>query len=405
MTAISDRNSAGLEDGRDALGLQLEHARAGEQPLRIAMVGLRGIPATYGGVERAVEELAATLVERGHDVTVYARNAYSDSAVKQHRGVKLIHLPQVNTKHLEAITHTFVAVLHALRVRRYDVIHFHATGPSLLSGMARVAGTPTVATVQGLDWRREKWGRFARFVLKLAAGISAKVPHKTIVVSRELERHFTETYNSAPAYIPNGVDPMEPAAITSVDGLDADRFVLSLGRLVPEKHIHTLIRAYRLVPGDVPLVIAGPDSHSPEYVRELEELAAADPRVRMLGPRYGEEKAWLMQNAAMFCQVSSIEGLPIALLEALSNGRFPIVSDIPENAEPVTVDGTLEGLQVPVGDEQALADAIQAALAREDRAEVGAKLAANVRTDYDWREIAEATERVYRGVARSRVAA
>ncbi len=121
--------------------------------------------------------------------------------------------------------------------------------------------------------------------------------------------------------------------------LESDSYVLFLGRLVPEKHVHTLIRAYRQVPGSTPLVIAGPGSHSPEYVEELTRLAGEDDRVRMLGPRYGEEKAWLLHNAAAFVQPSSIEGLPIALLEALAAGCYPIVSSIPENLEPVTVEG------------------------------------------------------------------
>lgn len=379
-----------------ALSGPMGHAADGAtRPLRIAMIGLRGIPASYGGVERAVEELAAHLVGRGHDVTVYARSGYSAPNVREHRGIKIVRLPQVNTKHAEAASHTAIAIMHALRSRRFDLIHLHATGPGAMSPLVRLAGMPVVATVQGLDWRREKWGRGARVVLRIAAVLTAKGPHRTIVVSRELERHYREHHGAATVYIPNGVpterDPGEPPQ----PDLRADGFVLFLGRLVPEKHVHTLIRAYRRVGGDMPLVIAGPDSHSQKYSDQLRALAAGDSRVRLIGPQYGREKAWLMHNALAFVQPSSIEGLPIALLEALSAGRFPIVSAIPENVEPVTVGGRTLGITVGVGDEAALARAIDAAKAMPNRRAIGASLSAHVRRVYDWHEIAAATEAVY----------
>ena len=327
------------------------------------MIGLRGIPATYGGVERAVEELAAHLVGRGHDVTVYARSGYSAPNMREHRGIKIVRLPQINTKHAEAASHTALAVTHALGSRRFDVIHLHATGPGATSPLVRLARMPVVVTVQGLDWRREKWGRGARAVLRLAAVLAARAPHRTIVVSRELERHFREQHGTSTVYIPNGVQIEQDSGEPPLPDLRADDFVLFLGRLVPEKHVHTLIRAYRRVRGDMPLVIAGPDSHSPDYVDELRTLAAGDPRVRLIGPQYGRRKTWLMRNALAFVQPSSIEGLPIALLEALAVGRFPIVTAIPENVEPVTVGGRTMGITVEVGDEPALARAIEAAQA------------------------------------------
>jgi len=372
--------------------------------IRVAMIGLRGVPATYGGVERAVEELSAHLVERGHHVTVYARSAYSDPSVRRHRGINVRHLPQVNTKHAEAASHTVMAIAHALLSRRYDLVHLHATGPGALAPLVRMGRTPVVVTIQGLDWRREKWGAGARPVLRLAARLAATTANRTIVVSRELQRHFRETYGADTVYIPNGV-PIENETEDDVPphlDLSAQGFILSLGRLVPEKHVHTLIKAYRRVDGDLPLVIAGPDSHSPKYVDALRELARADKRVQLVGPQYGSDKQWLMNNALAFVQPSSIEGLPIALLEALSAGRFPIVSDIPENLEPVTIDGDALGLSVPVGDAAALADAIRQAVRTQDRQQIGQRLAAHVRSEYDWHAIAEATESVYEGVIAAR---
>jgi glycosyltransferase involved in cell wall biosynthesis len=369
-----------------------------DRPLRVAMIGLRGIPATYGGVERAVEELAAHLAERGHDVTVYARSAYSDGDVREFRNVSIKRLPQINTKHLEAASHTFLAMLHALIRARFDVIHLHATGPGAMAPVARLAGVPVVVTIQGLDWRREKWGAGARKVLQLASRLAAKSPDRAIVVSRELERYYRDELGALTSYIPNGVKPDDPPAAPAMLELESDAYVLFLGRLVPEKHVHTLIRAYRHVKTSTPLVIAGPGTHSPEYVAEISRLAEQDDRVRVLGPQYGSEKAWLLHNARVFVQPSSIEGLPIALLEALSAGCFPVVSSIPENLEPVTVDGARLGISFPVGDDAALADALQAAIEHPERAQAGERLAGHVRREYDWDAIAGRTEALYRDI-------
>jgi len=369
-----------------------------EGKLRVAMIGLRGIPATYGGVERAVEELSAELVKRGHEVTVYARSAYSPAEPSSYRGVRIVRLPQINTKHAEAVSHTVLAMMHALLSRRYDVIHLHATGPGAFARLARMGGVPTVVTIQGLDYRREKWGMVARAALRRAARLSATGPDRTIVVSRELQRHFRDELGASTVYIPNGVQPDDGPGESPLAELQPDGFYLFLGRLVPEKHVHTLIKAYALVETELPLVIAGPDSHSPEYVRELQALAAEDPRVRLVGPQYGAQKTWLMRNALAFVQPSSIEGLPIALLEALRAERFPIVSTIPENLEPVTVEGHQLGLGVAVDDADELAAALREAVQRDDRQAVGQRLSRHVRKEYDWAEIATKTESVYREV-------
>ena len=370
----------------------------GDRPLRVAMIGLRGIPATYGGVERAVEELAAHLAGRGHDVTVYARNAYSEPGRTEFREVSIKRLPQINTKHLEAASHTFIALMHALLRRQFDVIHLHATGPGAMAPLARMARVPVVVTIQGLDWRREKWGKGARVVLQLASRMAARSPNRAIVVSRELQRYYRDELGAPTSYIPNGVKPETPPPDLATLDLEHDSYILFLGRLVPEKHVHTLIRAYRRVEGQTPLVIAGPGTHSPGYIAEIVKLAQQDDRVRIIGPQYGREKAWLLHNARVFIQPSSIEGLPIALLEALAAGCFPVVSAIPENLEPVTVDHTQLGISFPVGDEAALARALQGAIDHPDRAGTGACLSEHVRREYDWASIAVRTEALYRDV-------
>jgi glycosyltransferase involved in cell wall biosynthesis len=367
------------------------------QRLRVAMLGTRGMPTTYGGVERAVEEISIRLASRGHDVTVYCRTPYCTTRESTWRGVKLRYLPAIDAKHLEAVSHTALAACDAL-VRKYDIVHYHATGPSLFAPISRLSRAAVLATVQGLDYRREKWGAGARLALKAGAWSAAHVPHRTIVVSQELRRFFSDEFGVDATYIPNGVTVANEPPPPPPFGLEPDGYLLSLARLVPEKATDTLIRAFREVRTEMPLVIAGPSSHSDDYVRSLQALARADARVQLVGPVYGREKDGLLANARAFCQPSVLEGLPIALLEAMAWSRCPIVSDLPEHLEVVGDDA---GLVFPTRDEVGLRDAIQLAVDQGERAEaVGRAARARVAARYSWENIVDAHERVYAEVVR-----
>jgi glycosyltransferase involved in cell wall biosynthesis len=369
----------------------------GTRPLSIAMIGTRGLPASYGGVEVAVEALSRELVRRGHQVAVYGRSAYCDPKLHELDGVEQITLPQINTKHLEAISHTMLSTLHAVSRRRFDVIHFHATGPAMLSVITRALSVPTVATVHGLDWRREKWGPVAKGALRVAARVAATVPNSTIAVSRELARFLNSHYETSAAYIPNGVSLDGLDEQLAIDGLQPGRFILHLGRIVPEKQAHLLIRAFRGVDGDYSLAIVGPSSNSSSYLREVEALAKQDHRVRILGPRYGAEKAWLLRNAVAYVQPSTLEGLPITLLEALAVDQFTVVSDIPENVEAVTLAGDQPyGLVFRVGDADDLTRKLTQALSRAQLPDDTPGVGQLVRERYDWERVAGETESVYR---------
>lgn len=370
--------------------------------LRIAMVGTRGIPATYGGIERAVEELSVRLADRGHAVTVYCRSQYCETLQPMYHGVRLRYLPALNTKHLEAISHTTLATLNVL-ARRFDIVHYHGTGPSLVAFLPRLLGRRVVVTVQGLDYQRAKWDGVASCVLQLGAWTSAHVPHRTIVVSRTLERHFDEYYGVTPSYIPNGVELPSDEPRVPPFGLDPRAYLLFLGRLVPEKRVDLLIRAYRALDTDVPLVIAGPSSHSDEYVAQLDREARGDARVGFVGPVYGEEKDALLANALAFCQPSDLEGLPIALLEAMSHGCLPIVSDLPEHLEIVRGHGKEVGWVFTRDDVSSLREALAEVLAH---AHDGARDRAHARNivarNYRWDDIARDVEELYVDILRRR---
>jgi glycosyltransferase involved in cell wall biosynthesis len=366
--------------------------------MRIAMIGQRGLPAAWGGVERHVEELGARLVERGHDVTVFCRTNYSEVMAKEYRGMHLRYLPTVGTKHLETITHSALSSLSALR-GRFDIVHFHALGPGLLSPVPRaLSKAGVVQTIHGLDNKRAKWGPMASAVLGTAAWVSGHVPHATIGVSEDLVAHYAKTWNRVAHHVPNGVNPPEirqADEITRRYGLRAGEYLLFVGRFVPEKAPDRLVRAFASLPGDLRLVLAGGSSYTDGYARSLADAAAEDPRVLLPGYVFGDTLAELYSNAAAFVQPSDLEGLPITLLEAASYGTPIVASDIPPHVEVLRETGPGRRL-VPARREEALAEGLRLVL-QDPKAERdgAAKLRDEVLAFYDWDLIAASTERVY----------
>ena len=194
--------------------------------MRIAMIGQKGLPATYGGIEKHVEEIAVRLVQRGHEATVYCREDYTTDRAPYH-GVHRLLRPSINTKHLGTATHVLASTLDAI-FRGYDVVHYHALGPSLFSWLPRLGGKRTVVTVHGLDWQRAKWGRFARGCLRASEFASARFPDRTITISKGLRAYFETKYRRPIEYVPTGVESSqfrEPQEIKKW-GLDAGSYLL-----------------------------------------------------------------------------------------------------------------------------------------------------------------------------------
>lgn len=371
------------------------------KPARIAFIGQRGVPATIGGIEHHVEEIGSRLAARGHEVTVYTRTNYTASRAGEYRGMRVRYLPTAPTKHLEALAHSGLATAAAMmpRADQADILHYHAIGPSVFTPLPRaLTRRGVVLTVHGLDFDRDKWGIGARTALRSAAWISARVPHATITVSRNLADFYLHRYGRAAHYIPNGVAPpvrCGPKLITERYGLGGGDYALFLGRLVPEKAPDLLLRAFRTLDTTTRLVIAGGSSFTDRYVHELEVLAARDPRVLLIGPVEGELLHELYTNAALFVLPSRLEGLALTLLEAASY-RLPLVaSDIPPNREVIGEDAP-GGRLFASGDERALADALGSTLADLDLArEAAGRLGDRIVCEYDWDAATEATEDVY----------
>ena len=363
--------------------------------MKIAMIGQKGIPATYGGVERHVEELSARLVQSGHEVTAYCRRHYTHES-ETHRGVRLQILPSINTKHLDAISHTMLSVLDALR-NRFDVIHFHAMGPSILSFIPRAFSPDTaiVATVHALDWRRRKWGAFARWSLRRGEWTATRFPHRTIVVSRLLASHF-EARGRKVIHIPNGVPPAtrKPIQELAKFGLEGHDFVLWLGRFVPEKRVEDLIHAFRDLPGELRLLLAGEMEEGEPYFRSLRAAAQGNARVIFTGGLYGGAKAEALSHARLVVMPSELEGFPIALLEAMRYARPVLASNIPEHLEIVAPGSN--GFVFTARDAEALRKRMKWILDNRSAAEAAGDRAEKDARHYDWDSIASQTEAVYR---------
>lgn len=366
--------------------------------LHIAMIGQKGLPATFGGIEHHVEEIGRRLVQRGHRVTVYSRSTYGTKRVSEHLGMEIVDVPTVASKHLDAIVHSALSTVVAMRARP-DIVHYHALGPGLVAPLPRyLSRAKVVQTIHGRDDRRAKWSRPAQAVLTSAAWLSGHVPDVTITVSEELRDDYRRQYRCPAQYVPNGVDRPErrPAdLIRDQFGLGEGDYLLFVGRLVPEKAPDLLMRAYRRVPGDRRLVFAGGSSFTPEYVEQLQRLAADDRRVLLADYVYGDALAELYSNAAAFVLPSDLEGLPLTLLEAASYGVPVIASDIGPHVEVLERDDAGRRL-FRRGDEDALVRILTRVLDEHDREAEGARsLRDDVCRRYDWDRVAAATEAAY----------
>jgi len=366
--------------------------------MKIAMIGQKGIPSVYGGVETHVENLSAALVVRGHDVTVYCRPHYTLYTAPTYRRVRLLKKWSLESKHFDTITHTLHCSLHAL-FSRFDVIHYHGIGPASLCGIMRLVRRPTVATVHALDWRQRKWNWFARYYLKFGEWVAARVPHETIVISRGLADYMARRHHCPTHHIPNGVAPPqvhEPALIAERYGLAKRNYVLCVGRLIPDRGYHLMIEAFKQVKTDLRLVIVGGASYDNYYERELRAMLD-ERRMVMTGYQSGRILAEFYSNAFAFVNPSLVEGMCIALLEALSYGLPTVVSDIPENREVVEPPG-VEPIANTFrsGDIADLRDVLQRTMDQSEQSrEMGQRAARFVLEHYGWPRMAEQTESVY----------
>jgi glycosyltransferase involved in cell wall biosynthesis len=370
--------------------------------MRIAYIGQKGIPAKIGGVERYVDEVAVRMAKQGHEVSVYVRAYYTPKNIKNYQGVKIIHLPTIQTKHLDAITHTLLASIHAL-FQNYDVIHYHSLGPSSLSFIPKLFSKKTaiISTYQTQDYYHAKWGFFAKTYLKFGEWMTYRIPDKIISVTEILRQYGLKNYNRDSIIIPNGVTIFGKAAsldVFSKWSLKKGEYVFSVARLVEHKEIHTLIQAFinlkalRKVKSDYKLVIAGGGSYTDRYVRELKAQIRGRKDIILAGVQRGEKLTALYKNAAFYVQPSRAEGLSLALLESMGMGLAPLISDIPENLYAVEENGK----KFRVGDLFDLMGKLEYMINNPEKAKLMGEAARRmVNEKYNWNNIVRDIEKVY----------
>lgn len=365
--------------------------------MKIAYIAVKGIP-IGGGIEKLTEEIGVRMVAKGHQVTVYSSRDYG--AVDGHfRGMKIKTVPSVNTKTLHKISICFNAIVDVLKRREADIAHVHAVGPSLFSIFPRLVGTPSVVQTHGLEWKRDKWGFIGQSFFKMADYTAVYFPNRTTSVSKVQKNYYETKFKREIAYIPTGVNDVgraQPEWILE-QGLESDGYILFAARLVEEKGAHFLIDAFRDIDTDMKLVIAGDAAHAEAYKARLREKAGSDPRILFLGFVYGRPLLELYSNAYVFCLPSTLEGLPIALLEAMSYGNCCLASDIPENREAVET----FGYYFRNRDVGSLRHELNELIRQPDKVDRIRKVAReHVLTHYSWDTVADQMEDLYLSIIR-----
>ncbi|NJM05040.1 glycosyltransferase family 1 protein [Candidatus Gracilibacteria bacterium] len=304
--------------------------------MKIALLGTRGIPASYSGFETCVEQLGQRLVQRGHDVTVYCRSHHISYEGDTYKGMRLVKLPTIANKYLDTLVHSFISSLHTLP-QRYDVGLYFIAGNSPVTWIPRIVGTKTIINVDGLDWKREKWPAFAKAYIQIAEWLATWLPNEYLTDSRVVQGYYRDRFKSEPPYIPYGsdVERLPPGETLARFGLEPGKYVLFVGRMVPENCAHHLVEAFQGLNTTMKCVIVGDAPYAEEYKARLQALAAADPRVILTGYVFGKGYQELGSNAHIFVETSGVGGTHPALIEAMAFGNCVITNATAENMETI----------------------------------------------------------------------
>ena len=371
--------------------------------MKIAMLGHKVVPSRRGGIENVLTTLCPMLVEMGIDVTCYNRssdkveNEYVGTVEnKMYKGVKIKNAFTLNIRGFAAMIASFTAAISAA-FGDYDVVHFHAEGPCAALWIPKLFGKKCVATVHGLDWQREKWGKgFASKYIKFGEKVLSKYADEVIVLSQAAYDYFKETYNRETTIIHNGISrPQRKDAqiITEKYGLLKDEYISVVSRLTAEKGIHYLIDAYSKIKTDKKLVIAGDTSDTDDYVKMLKEKAQDNPNIIFTGFVSGDTLKEIYSNSYISVLPSDLEGMSLCLLEALAYKNALLCSDIPEN----TAVAEDRAIYFKKGNIEDLAEKLQKLC---DDSELVESLRDGVDefilNKYSWQDVAEATIELYR---------
>lgn len=362
--------------------------------MRLAILGTRGIPARYGGFETLAEELSARLASRGHAVTVYTRPRYAAEGVESHRGARVRVLPTVPSKYLDTVVHGAICGFDAA-LERYDAVLVCNAINAAASCLPRLSGkTRVVLNVDGLERRRRKWSAIGRAAYRLSERLSTMIPDAVVSDARVIQEYYRVRHGFSSVFIPYGGDLPEPSGRAALDrlGLEPEKYVLYVSRLEPENNADAVVRAYRSVPGQTPLVVVGDAPYAADYIARVRR--EADPRVRMPGAIYGDGYRELLAHAAVYVQATEVGGTHPALVEALGYGRVVCYHRSDENEE---VAGGA-GLPFDVRQPETLARLLTDVLSDPGAHAVWkGRARARVAERYRWEDVADRYEAVLEG--------
>jgi glycosyltransferase involved in cell wall biosynthesis len=362
--------------------------------MRIAMLGTRGIPASYSGFETCVEQLGQRLVQRGHAVTVYCRSHHITYPDAEYKGMRLVKLGTIANKYLDTLVHSFLSSVHALG-QRYDIALYFIVGNSPVTWIPRLVGTRTLLNVDGLDWKRDKWPTLAKRYIQFAERLATCLPNAYLTDSYVVQNYYRERYGSTPPYIPYGseVERVPAGETLARFGLEPGRYVLFVGRLVPENCVHHLIDAFRALDTDLKCVIVGGAAYADEYIAALHARAQGDPRIVFTGYVFGAGYHELGSHARIFVETSGVGGTHPALVEAMAFGACVVAHNTPENLETIGDAGLwYDSKQGSESLRAVLAELLVAPAKVQDYA---ARAQARAASTYNWEVVTDAYEALF----------
>jgi glycosyltransferase involved in cell wall biosynthesis len=376
----------------------------GSVEMKIAVIGAKGIPPKQGGIEHYCAELYPRIVAKGHTVDLFARSSCTDMPAFEsydYEGVSVVSLPGSGRRGMDAFVTSAIGAMVASRAD-YDIIHFHALGPALFTCLPKLASSAKiVVTCQGLDWQRAKWGMLSSGTIRLGEQAAVKFADELIVVSEDLRTYFKQTYGRDSTYIPNA-----PAGYGASDpnfgygrslGLEPGKYMIFLGRLVPEKCPDLVLKAFQaLKPPGWKMVFIGGNSDTAALMAELTANAAGDGDVLFTGELRGQRLAEMVRGAGLFVLPSNLEGLPLAMLEAMAEGIPVVASDIPPHQQLI---GDDRGVLFQAGNVESCVKALDWATQNSSAMQqMAAKAQRNVQLNYSWERITEDNLRLYKDV-------
>jgi len=315
--------------------------------MKIAVIGIRGLPANYGGFETCAENISKEWSKNGHDVLIYCRKNHYKEHIAEYNGCRLKYISSINTKSLGTLSHTFFCILNLIfKEPDIKIIHLYNAGNALFIPLLKLFGKKVVISVDGIEWKRKKWGTLAKMIHKTGEKFAIRFADKVVVDNKAVENYYKNKHDADTFFIPYGakiidtvntINTINTESVLNKFSLTTKDYFIFIGRLVPEKGVHTLIGVYNTLKTDIPLVIIGDDNNTSDYKHNL--IKQKSDKVLFLGYLYGEEYESLLKNALIYVTASELEGTSPSLLAAMGAKVCTLVNGIEENLHTIEDSG------------------------------------------------------------------